>query len=122
MNKKIGKVEISLNKSMSKVTLKKKDASITMTTDDFEDIAKEITKNTYYRADVVGRIEALIEDGKLPKKALKNENFIDSVLDEYSELRQENDGGDEDCFMTWTECLEEALQNNPYSEFAGKKK
>lgn len=111
----IGNVNITFDKDMTTVTLSTEGTTISIPTDTFTEISKEVDKNCYYRKDVTDCIDRLIERGELPSEAAQNEAFINDVLDSYADLREDNDG--DECGLTWTACLIEAFEDVDYNDY-----
>ena len=79
---------------------------IDITYDELIELEKVIKKTLYFSGDVKAYC---IENGI----ALTEDSFGD-VLENYYNLREENDGDSEG--MTWDECLEEAFDEYPYGD------
>lgn len=98
------------------IQIKQGDITVILSSEEFRSIDEVVDKELYFRADVRAEIESLVYSEKeLPASALKNKAFIESVLDEYTYLRQENDNITDG--MDWQQCLDEAFKNVDYADY-----
>ena len=81
----------------------------------FEEMYEKFLKEVHYLEDVLVVLSDKIDDNELPEEVLDDEEYINHILDEYTELRKEHDsGGEADEVWHWEECMKEAIKNNPY--------
>lgn len=83
---------------------------IFLTFSEITDISREVDKKIYYSCDLVYFIIDLIRAEKLPKTAIFNLDFLNDLLNKYSDLRMAAE-------CSWNECLEKALMNVNYNDY-----
>jgi hypothetical protein len=92
------------------VTVNKDNDVITFTEDEMHQLTK--TYDSYFHEqDVISYLKELVAEERLPDEVLTNKKYIDAVLQEYEEYR------DEDSCNFVTEALSAAVNNTDYKEY-----
>ena len=69
----------------------------------------------YYKQDITSFFENKIEDGIMTSVVMLDTDFINEILESYRSYRDEANGGEYEDSRHWSECLDEALNDNPYA-------
>ena len=88
------------------VITKENNEKFELSTTDAAEIAL-MSKLTDYLTDITVAIESRMANNIYKKSLLSDTVLINSMLAEYTELRNKNNGGDPDNMLDWTECIDE---------------
>ena len=88
------------------VITKENNEKFELSTTDAAEIAL-MSKLTDYLTDITVAIESRMANNIYKKSLLSDTVLINSMLVEYTELRNKNNGGDPDTMLDWTECINE---------------
>ena len=84
---------------------------IILSFDELEEIMDNANREYNYKPDI---IDYLRENYDYNTMVEIDSQLLNDFLDEYISLRKENDGGDEYCCLSWTECLNEVRKSLKY--------
>ncbi len=90
------------------VFVKKNNNIFTFTLEDIEELYSVIRKEVYFKEDVRNFLDIAYESGDIDEEKYHNLDFFDDLLNEYYNLRLDNDGTTDG--LNWEECLEEAFE------------
>lgn len=92
-----------------KIVLEKDGQSVTLTNDELTQALEKFNIQVYYSSDVRNYFVDNAE--KYDVITLQNDTkLLEEITEDYAILRKENDGGDPDCMLDWTECLDKAIE------------
>lgn len=102
---------INLQKSPFTVTIKKDGHSVTLTEDEMTSLKKMVDRECYYRSDVEGYFTESPQEAYDVGAVFADKKLMNEMVDYYTDLRYENNGGDPSQMKDWLECLDETIEH-----------
>ena len=97
------------------ITITKEGVTVNLTKSEFWEIEKSYNMS-YYREDVINKIDVLIDSEDLPETAADNTDYINAVTELYDKYRDKYCDG-VSCGVSWDVCLDMAFDDVDYEDF-----
>lgn len=101
-------------KDDGEITINKGGAGITLTRDELQNIISTYNREIFFSEDVLQEVGSL-EGECLPIGASDNKEYLAAVLNEYTQLREDNDGDGDG--MSWRGCMDMAISRVDYTDY-----
>lgn len=83
--------------------------NISLTQSDVDYLFRYFETEIYYKEDIIIYVES---KEKYSRDLLNDKKLFDELLQQYSDMRFENDGSDADCTLSWIDCLDCVFEDN----------